>query len=147
MTNENVARALDTLRRVLAEIGWAEGADETGTSYRIDLGAPHVPLAGVVVSIDPDAQCLVVLANFSPPALPERRDDVARYITRVNWDLLLGNFEMDYDHGDVRFRSSVDFTGGELKDATLRRAILTAMEIVEAHAETLSAVIDGKRDE
>jgi hypothetical protein len=146
MTKDNVAHALETLQRVLAEIEWATGADETGTSYRIDFGPPHVPLADVVVSIDPDAECFLFLANFSPLTRDERRYEVARYITRANWELLLGNFEMDYDNGEVRFRSSVDFTGGELADRTLRRAILTAMGVVEAHAEALSAVIEGRGD-
>lgn len=146
MTKQNVVNALETLRRVLAEIDWAEGADEKGTSYRIDFGPPRVPVADVFVSIDTGAECFVFLANFSPLTHAERRDDVARYITRANWELLLGNFEMNYDNGEVRFRSSVDFTGRELADTTLRRAILTAMEIVEAHAEALSAVIEGQGD-
>jgi len=144
MIKDNVSHALETLKRVLAEIDWATGADEKGTSYRVDFGPPHVPVSDVVVSIDPDAECFLFLANFAPSTRAERRDEVARYITRANWELVLGNFEMNYDDGEVRFRSSVDFTGDELKDTTLRRAILTAMEIVEAHAEALSAVIEGK---
>jgi len=144
MTKQNVANAVETLRRVLAEIGWAEGAGEEGTTYRIDFGPPRVPVADVIVSIDPDAECFLFLANFSPLTQARSRDDVARYITRANWKLLLGNFEMDFEDGQVRFRSSVDFAGDELKDRTLRRTILTAMEVVEAHAEALSAVIEGR---
>jgi len=143
MTKDNVSHALETLHRVLCEIDWATGSDEKSTSYRIEFGPPNVPVADVIVSIDPDAECFLFLANFSPLTQAQRRDDVARYITRANWKLLLGNFEMDFEDGQVRFRSSVDFAGDELRDRTLRRTILTAMEIVEAHAEALSVVIEG----
>ena len=138
MNKENVASATETLRRVLAEIDWETTPDEGGTTYRIDFGPPHVPVSDLIAAIDPDAECFLLLVNISPVVPAEQRDEVARHINRVNWDLMIGNFEMNHDDGQVRFRSSVDFSGGELKETTLRRTILIAMEIVEAHAEKLS---------
>jgi hypothetical protein len=144
MHMDNVIRARDALHRVLSEIGWTAGRDTLDAGYRVDLGPPHVPVSDVVVGIDPDAQLLVFLANFHPEAPVANRDHVGRWINRINWDLVLGNFEMDEDHGAVRFRSSVDFGGGELAEETIRRAILTAMEIVEAHADGISGAMTGR---
>jgi hypothetical protein len=137
MAKKNVASALETLRRVLAEIDWEISPADNGSSYIIDFGPPHVPVSELIAAVDQDAECFLLLVNLSPPVSSERRDEVARYVNSVNWDLMIGNFEMNHDDGRVRFRSSVDFRGGDLKETTLRRTILSAMEIVEAHAEKL----------
>jgi Putative bacterial sensory transduction regulator len=143
---DNVTRAEEALHGVLAEIGWTTGIGVSDASYRVDLGPPHVPVSDVVVGIDRRSQVLVFLANLCPEAPAANRDHVGRLINRVNWDLMTGNFEMDEDDGAVRFRSTVEFGGGELTGQTIRRAILTAMEILEAHAERISAAIaEGQR--
>ena len=142
---DNVTRAQEALHGVLGEIGWTAGGSGPDASYRVDLGPPHVPVSDVVVGIDRRTQLLVFLANLSPGAPAANRDQVARWINRINWDLMTGNFEMGEDDGAVRFRSTVEFWGGELTDATIRRTILTAMETLEAHAEGISAAMTGRQ--
>src|SRR5437868_9878284 len=110
---DNVLRAARTLQRLLTEIEWASVTDEPGMSFCIDLGPPHVPVSHVVVAIHPETECFTFLACFAPAVPPARRDEVARFLTRSNWELLIGSFEMDYDDGSVRFRTGVDFTHSE----------------------------------
>lgn len=141
---DNVMRAKESLRRVLAEIDWAGGEGEPAPSYRVDLGPPHVPVSDVVVGIDEEGRTLMFIANFAPEASAATRDEVARRINRANWELALGNFEMDEESGAVRFRSSLGFGGGELELETIRGAILGAMQTVEAHADAISAAIAGR---
>ena len=46
---------------------------------------------------------------YSVPAAkaPEaRRAAVAEFITRVNYGMVLGNFEMDYSDGEIRYKTS-----------------------------------------
>ena len=52
-----------------------------------------------------------------------RRRLAGEYLTRANYGLRLGNFEMDFDDGEVRCRAGIDVEGGELSeaDAALRR--------------------------
>jgi hypothetical protein len=49
------------------------------------------------------------LAIYSvlPSRIPEeRRDAVALLLTRINYGLIVGNFELDLDDGEVRFKAS-----------------------------------------
>ena len=46
-----------------------------------------------------------------------------------------GNFSMDYEDGEIRFRTSVCFQGTELTEALIRNAILLAMHAMERFAE------------
>jgi hypothetical protein len=45
---------------------------------------------------------------------PERRLAVAEFLTRANYGLKVGNFEMDIDDGEVRFKTSIDVEKTEL---------------------------------
>jgi hypothetical protein len=44
--------------------------------------------------------------------VPEaRRPAVAEFITRINFGLVSGNFEMDWADGEVRFKTGMELTG------------------------------------
>ncbi len=50
--------------------------------------------------------------SAKPQNIPEeRRLAVERLISMLNYELLIGNFEIDSADGDLRFRTSVDLSG------------------------------------
>ena len=141
---ENTERAVQTLRRVLAEVGWDGDPDEDGRTWTVDLGPPHVPVSEVVLSIDEDVQSFMFMAYLAPDAPERTRDAVMRRVTRVNWELAHGNFELDLEDGMLRYRVTLGFCGSELVDTTLRQTIFCAMEVLEAHADALSSLASGR---
>jgi hypothetical protein len=140
--SNNTATA-HNLQRVLTALGWQPQADAQSLGFRVDLGAPHIPLANIYAAISVTGEQFVIYFNFGVSATPERRDAVARFITRLNWGLMIGNFELDYDDGQVRFKSSVDFSRTELSETMIRNAILPAMNAVETYAGQLVAIMTG----
>ena len=44
----------------------------------------------------------------------DRRQLAAEFLTRANWGLRIGNWEMDWSDGEVRFKTSLDVEGGQL---------------------------------
>ena len=44
-------------------------------------------------------------------ATEKRMGDVAEYLHRANYDMMVGNFEMDFRDGEVRFKVTTDFNG------------------------------------
>lgn len=136
-----VVKAFETLRKVLAEIGWDSELDEENASFYVDFGPPHVPVSDAVAAIAAETERFLFYVNIGPLAPPERRDEVARFITLANWGISIGSFELNYDDGFLRFKSSVDFSNAELSEALIRNAILAAMNAVEAYAEPLIDVL------
>jgi len=62
---------------------------------------------------------------------PEKRADAAEFITRANRGMRIGNFELDYDDGEIRYKTSIDIEGGELTSPmfhNLLRANLSTMD-------------------
>jgi hypothetical protein len=51
-----------------------------------------------------------------------RRSQAAEYLARVNWTLIRGNFEMDLESGEVRFRTTIDF-----KDSLISTEMLATL--------------------
>jgi hypothetical protein len=140
-TAGNSKEAFEMLRKVLTQIEWASDPDEESASFYIDFGPPHDPVSDAVAAIATEAEQFLFYVNMGPMAPPERKDEVARFISRVNWELSIGNFEMDHEDGFVRFRSSIAFSNTVLTEALIRNAILAAMQAVEIYADPVVDVL------
>jgi len=61
----------------------------------------------------------------------EKRTAVAELLTRINYSLIYGNFEMDFSDGEVRYRTSVDVAGGQLTDEMIQALICANLFTVD----------------
>jgi hypothetical protein len=83
----------------------------------------------------------VYIYVVSPDAVPEaRRSAVCEFITRANYGLRIGNFELDFRDGEVRYKSSLDFEGAELTNALLRNLMYPAVQTVDRYQPGLQRV-------
>lgn len=69
-----------------------------------------------------------------------RRVEVAECITRANFNLAIGNFEMDFDHGTVRFRTSIDTQGGDLSKTMIRVLVLVNCMMMDNYIPAIMSV-------
>ena len=64
-----------------------------------------------------DERYIVIHAQL-PARIPEgRRLQVAELLTRINYALIQGNFELDLDDGAVFFKTTLDLADGQLTQA------------------------------
>ena len=98
------------------------------------------PTRGIVV---PNLHQFLFYVGCSTRAPEDRRVAVMEYITRANYGLRIGAFEFDYSDGEVRFRSAVDFEGGDLTDNLIRNTIAPAIHTVERYMGGLMQVMFG----
>lgn len=135
----------DTVRRFFEDGGWEPAPVEGRPSA---LRMPYQGECGawtcVADVIEESAQ--VVFLSVSPVhAPPDKRDAVAEFLTRVNYGIILGNFEMDYGDGEVRYKTALDVEGDEISDALLRNIVLANLQAMEVYLPGLLAVIYGGR--
>jgi hypothetical protein len=71
------------------------------------------------------------------------RVSVAEYLTRVNFGLPMGNFEMDFYTGDIRFKTSVEVPEGELTVAMVRTLAYTNVRNMDHYFPGVLAVVHG----
>lgn len=135
--NSRVTKAIEALRRVLAEIGWEPVAESPTAAFHVDFGPPHMPVSSALAAIAVDTEQFIFYVNVGVFVDADRRDEVALFITRANWNLLVGEFELDFRDGHVRAKSAIDFDGSELDEGLIRNAILGVMNTVDTYVEAL----------
>ncbi len=96
------------------------------------------------VRLSEELERVVLYVLFEPKAKKELRQELAEFVTRANFGMGDGNFEMDFDDGSVRFKISLDYTDEPLSPLLLRNMIYDAMDTTEVYADALARVIAGK---
>lgn len=136
---------LDVTRRFFEEDGWSPAVyDDEGpvvaTAFEGDSG--RFPVYASVV----EDQDRVVCYSVRPDRVPfESRAAVSELFTLVNFGLLVGNFELDMEDGEARFRTSVDVEGTELSPALLRQVVYANVTTYDHFAPAIDAVVAGDR--
>jgi hypothetical protein len=65
------------------------------------------------------------------------------FVTRANYGLVIGNFEMDLDDGEVRFKASLDLHGEPLTTPLLRALAEATLTTMRRYLPGLLAVMHG----
>lgn len=75
---------------------------------------------------------------------PRRRAAAAEYLTRANWSLRLGNFEMDYADGEVCFRTSMALAGLRPTAELVKHLAFAGFNCMDRYLPGLMSIIYGK---
>ncbi len=140
--NPNGLRAFETLGAFLEEDGWyPQRLNDKYIYHTFFMGKNGEMHCYAQVRVDLEQFMFYVVA---PVKVPEDvRPAVVEFITRANYGLRIGNFEMDYADGEVRYKSSVDFEGAELSYELIRHAIYPAVQTMDRYLPGLMRVIYG----
>lgn len=136
---QNGARALMTLERYLEADGWnprrLEGRDVFAMSYRGEAGTFHC-----YAQLRVEAEQLICYA-VAPIRVPEdRRPAAAEFVTRANYGMYIGNFELDYADGEVRCKCSLDFEDEPLTENLIRNTIYPTVRLLDTYLPGLIRV-------
>lgn len=85
-----------------------------------------------------------VFVSAFPAIVPEgQRAAVGEFCNRANFGLAIGNFELDHDGGEVRFRTSIDAEDAEPSAALVRNAVVANVLTMDRYVAGLLAVLNG----
>jgi hypothetical protein len=71
----------------------------------------------------------------------EKRAAVAEFITRANYAMAIGNFEMDFSDGEVPFKTSIDATDVELTADLIRPLVYVNCLMMDKYLPGILAVL------
>ncbi len=125
----------------LAARDWPSEVHDDGTAVLAGVGdAGEWP---VVFTPLEDAEQLLVHSVIPDAVSPDRLDAAARYLTRANFGLVLGNFELDLDGGEVRYKTSIDVEDDAISDALIDHLVAASISVTDQYLPGLRAVIGG----
>lgn len=71
---------------------------------------------------------------------------VAEYLNRANDGTVIGNFELSWDRGEVRYRTSIDVEGGELTQTMWRNLVYANVRAMDQYLPGLMNVANGAQN-
>jgi hypothetical protein len=138
----NALQAYETLGQFLEEDGWHPQRLEDKHAYRMYYQGKNGQLR-CYAQIRVDLEQFIFYA-VAPINVPEEvRPAAADFITRANYGLRLGNFELDYSDGEVRFKNSLDFEGEPLTNNLIRHIIYPAVQTMNNYLPGVMKVAFG----
>jgi hypothetical protein len=82
--------------------------------------------------------------SFCPIVAPEEdRYAVAEFLMRANFGMIIGNFEMDFDDGEIRYKTSIDVEGSELTPALIRQLVHANVTMMDRYLPGVVQIIHG----
>lgn len=71
---------------------------------------------------------------------PAQRQIAAELVTRINFGLVIGNFELDFADGEARCKTSVAFEGGELAASLIAQLVQANLALMDGYLPAFVAV-------
>lgn len=99
-----------------------------------------------------DEQRMFVFYSASPVEAPEQqRAAIAEFVTRANYNMLVGNFELNVETGDIRYKTSVSLKGipdealqsQDVLQKLLEQLIYVNIFVMDQYLPGIHAVVDG----
>lgn len=92
-----------------------------------------------------DADAQVVFYSLCPIIVPEANFGViAELLMRANDGLIIGNFELDFTRGEIRYKTSLDVEGDRLTPALMRRLVYANVQTLDTYLPSIMAVLEGQ---
>lgn len=140
--NRNGLEAFDLLSNYLDEDEWYPRRIEGKYAYSMSYSGKNGDLrCYAIIRVDLEEFLFYAVAPVKVPE--EVRTAVSEYLTRANYGLRIGNFELDYSDGEVRYKSSLDFEGQTLTSDLIRNAIYPAVHTMDRYLPGLLRVSFG----
>jgi hypothetical protein len=137
-------RAFTILTQFLKDDGWYPQQLDDKTIHRVYFAGKKGELRCYAqIRVDLEQFLFYVIAPVKTPE--PMYNHVAEYITRANYGLRIGNFEMDYSDGEVRYKSSLDFEGQPLTPTLIKNAMYPAVHTMDLYLPGLLGVMYGNK--
>lgn len=83
-------------------------------------------------------RCVLYVACRVPA---EKRPAAAELLTRINYGLPLGTFEMDFSDGEICYRTGIDVTGGDLAPEMVASLIAVTVGTVDRYYPAIMTLL------
>jgi len=136
---------IDSVANVMQEDGF--NFDQNPNSGAISLRIPgRVGILDVSIFVNENMNVLLLFVSSFYRVQPDRRGEIAELITRANYGLNIGCFELDMSDGEIRFRMSSFLDEVNITDSFIRRIIGVAATIYDHYLPEIMLVDFGEID-
>ncbi len=99
----------------------------------------------VVLDAREETKLFFVYVYFPVHVPQKNRVDVSELLTRINYNLNIGNFELDMGDGQIRYKVSVDIEGSELVTKMVQNMINVALSMSDTYIPAVMHICYGNK--
>lgn len=135
-----MGRILAVVGRFLEEDEWPYSLVEGRTVYKTGFEGKNGQFT--CFAQERGEQDQFVFYSVFPVRTPESQNAaVAEFITRANYGMIIGNFELDYNDGEIRYKTSVDVEDVDVNESLVRHMIYANVLTMDKYFPGLMRVL------
>jgi len=138
MTPEAATTLYANVIHLLREAGWKLQPSEQHRSITMLMEGRHGAWPCVVVVLE-DEQQVVIYSASGLRVPPERRATLAELVARANFGMAIGNFELNLDTGELRYKTSIDVSASAIDGGLLDRLVRANIETMDRYLPAVAA--------
>jgi len=124
--------------------GWPAELNGEGTLIRLKYTLEAAGSWELFARTDPEHRMLLFFSVLPQKADADKRPLVAEFITRTNFGMSIGNFEMDWADGEIRYRTGFAFGDDGPDFEEIDRLVMANLVAVEDNYTVLQQVMRGE---
>lgn len=117
-----MGRILDAVAQFLESESWPYSILTQQTALKIGFQGKNAEFQ-CYLQERPDMEQLVVYSIVPVRAKEDVLQQAVEFITRANFGMIIGNFEIDYSDGEIRYKTSIDVEDVEITGPLLSHLI------------------------
>ena len=134
----------DAMVRFFREDDWKFEQVEGKPILRMGFAGDNGKWTCVARAIE-DAQQFIFY-SLAPVSVPEdKRREMAEFITRANYGMRIGNFEMDFSDGELRYKSSIDVEDDRLSSPLIRHMVYPNVLMMDKYLPGILGILYGNK--
>lgn len=137
------------MRDALKEMEWKYDCEdhEDYSMYRAGVTLDEgLKISKIAINIEVHEDSIRIISMSDIRADKKNISKVAEYICRVNWGLLVGNFEFNYDTGNIRYKVFLNASDNELNKKEIIFAIYIASEMWNKYGNGLVDLLGSEKE-
>lgn len=135
-----MSKILGRVEEILRDDDWKFQREEDAPFVHLRISSENQQYRCVFLA--DDATNVLLLYTIIPVIVPKSsRLAICEYICRANHNMKLGNFEIDMEDGEVRFKASLDMDGIEVSTSLIRNLLSVSYHTCEDYTPGIVAVV------
>lgn len=100
------------LYEILSQNGWEFDFDNKNGIIKLEIRGINTDFHSFLF-VDEEQESLLCNTHIDQKIPSSKRLEVCDFMNRVNYELVNGNFEMDMDNGEIRYRTFLDLADAQ----------------------------------
>lgn len=140
-----MGRILEAVQGYLAEDGWPLNQPDGQSIFKTAFEGKNGQFNCYVQERVEQEQ--FVFYSIFPVRVPESKlAQIGEFINRANYGMIIGNFEIDFSDGEVRYKTSIDFEDNEVNQDMVLHMIYANVLTMDKYFPGLMRVLYAEID-